>query len=652
MMPTLFFQSGVGLLLIASFLALVFLHVKQSRIRKCFLALIILACVLFLASSLSVLLGGDALAFYLMLSGLRVSLSIDVLAAFFIGIIGLVGLSVAIYSLSYVEHVGSERKKNFMLSMMAVFILSMVLVVASHHLLGFLVFWELMSISSLFLVLIDFEKEETRKAGIFYFVMTQLSTVFLIFAFALIYNHAGTLEIITIRGLPPFIASLVFVSLALGFGIKAGAIPFHKWLPYAHPASPSPISALMSGVMIKVAIYGIVRFILLLPDKKLWWGILILILGTSSALLGVIYALKEHDLKRLLAYHSIENIGIILIGIGLYMLFSWYSQPAIALLALFAALFHTLNHALFKSLLFLSAGSVVHATHTKNIEKMGGLMKTMPYTAALFLIGAISISALPPLNGFVSELMLFQVFFSSGVIASPMMTLVLFFALSLFALTSALAAACFVKAFGIVFLALPRSKEAEMAKESGPAMILGQAILAVLCIGLGVFSFQIFQQVGQKAGISFDLPNLLLISATAVFIGAVIFIAVRGISNRNVRISETWGCGIASQNSRMEYTASGFSDPILTIFSSIYRTKKINRRSFHDHDSAVFKEGHAEVLLLRFFEEYLYLPVVRLIRFLSSFLYKVQNKVELDPYLLSSFVAILALLPYRGLAIR
>ena len=294
--------------------------------------------------------------------------------------------------------------------------------------------------------------------------------------------------------------------LFIGFGIKAGIIPFHKWLPYAHPASPSNISALMSGVMIKVAIYGLLRFVLLMP-MELWWGILILVVGTTSAILGVIYALKEHDIKRLLAYHSIENIGIILIGIGLYVIFALSGLQAIATLALIGALFHTLNHAIFKSLLFMTSGSVINSTETRNIEDMGGLIKRMPYTALLFLIGAVSISALPPFNGFVSELMIFQAFFQSSLLANPALEMLLITSLAIFALTSALAAACFVKAFGITFLALPRSEGAKKAKEAPKLMLIGPALLAIFCVVLGVFSFQIF----GAFGFSFPIPNMLLV---------------------------------------------------------------------------------------------------------------------------------------------
>jgi formate hydrogenlyase subunit 3/multisubunit Na+/H+ antiporter MnhD subunit len=519
---------------------------------------------------------------------------------------------------------------------MNIFIASMVLVVASSTMFSFLFFWEIMALTSFLLVMTDFEKKETGKAGMFYFVMTQLSTVFLLFAFLFIYNATGSFDIRQITA-TPLVTSVAFIFLFLGFGIKAGIIPFHKWLPYAHPASPSNISALMSGVMIKVAIYGLVRFVLLMP-MEMWWGILILVAGSVSAILGVIYALKEHDLKRLLAYHSIENIGIILIGIGLYVIFALSGLPAIATLALIGALFHTLNHAIFKSLLFMTSGSIVNATETRNIEDMGGLIKRMPYTALLFLVGAVSISALPPFNGFVSELMIFQAFFQSTFLANPALEMLLIASLAVFALTSALAA-CFVKAFGITFLALPRSEEAKKAKEAPKLMLIGPAILAALCIVLGVFSFQIFGFLG----FSFPIPNMLLIGSLLAGFFVFTWLALRSTAMKKERIAETWGCGFPTQNSKMEYTASGFSEPIVTILKSIFRTQKKSERTYFDDEKVIFKSGKAEIHLMKFFEERLYLPVANFVR-KSSLIVNNLQRGDVDLHVAYAFATIVIFL--------
>ncbi len=558
---------------------------------------------------------------------------IDRLSAFFIALISIVSLAVEIYSIQYIEHIHGENRKSLVAALMNIFIFSMVLVVASSTMFSFLFFWEIMALTSFLLVMIEYEKKETARAGIFYFIMTHLSTLFLFFAFLFLYLTTGTLNIQVITT-EPLVASLAFIFLFLGFGIKAGMVPFHKWLPYAHPASPSNISALMSGVMIKVAIYGLVRFLLLLP-LQMEWGIIILVMGTISAIIGVIYALKEYDLKRMLAYSSIENIGIILIGIGLYVIFALTGLQAIATLSLIGSLFHAFNHSLFKSLLFMTTGSVINATGTKNIEEMGGIIKRMPKTAFLFLIGAVSISALPPLNGFVSELMIFQTLFLSVSLANPFLELLMIATLAVLALTSALAAACFVKAFGISFLALPRSEAAKNAKEAPKLMLIGPAILAVLCILSGIFSYQIFQVVGY----SFQIPDMLIIGTILVSLYLFAWAAIKARAVAKERIAETWGCGITIQTSKMEYTASGFSEPIVTIFKSIFRTEKKNEKEYFDSKNAVYKNGKAELKLINFFEEYLYLPISDFVRKISLKISNVQRG-DVDLHIAYAFATI------------
>jgi NADH:ubiquinone oxidoreductase subunit 5 (subunit L)/multisubunit Na+/H+ antiporter MnhA subunit len=355
--------------------------------------------------------------------------------------------------------------------------------------------------------------------------------------------------------------------------------------------------------------------------------------------LGAIYALKEHDLKKMLAYSSIENIGIILIGLGLYAIFTVYALPTIAMLALVGALFHTLNHAIFKGLLFMAAGSIVNSTGTKNIEELGGLIKRMPLTALFFLIGAISISAFPPFNGFVSELMLFQVFMQATSIANPYVELLLLVALSIFALTSALAAACFVKAFGITFLALPRSEAAKKAKESPKLMLIGLAFLSTLCILFGVFSYQIFDIIGY----SFSLPNMLFVGLLLSGFYIMAWTALHVISKNNERTTETWGCGFNNQNSKMEYSASGFSEPIVTILKSIFRTKKNSEREYFDDTGSIFKSGQAEIRLMKFFEERLYLPVADAVKKVALKVSDIQRG-DVDLHIGYAFAAIVMLL--------
>ncbi len=636
-----YFVLGIILLLAGFLLPLIFLRSGLSR--KLSILLVALGSCDLIYLSLAAGLSRQTLkvSAYSLNPFLELGFYVDRLSSFFILVISIVALCVSIYSWSYISHIEKPLKRNMIASLMSLFVLSMVLVVSSKNMISFLAFWEVMSVASFFLVMSEYEKPETKRAGQFYFIMTQLSTAFIIMFFVGMYLVAGTFEITGISVKSQIVSALLFLSFFIGFGIKAGMIPFHKWLPYAHSAAPSNISALMSGVMIKVAIYAMIRFLVYVFEPSLWWGVIILLIGTISALLGVMYALKEHDIKRLLAYHSIENIGIIMIGIGLYVTLSVAGAQKLAMLSLAAALFHTLNHAVFKALLFMAAGSVVNSTGTRNIEKMGGLVKVMPYTAALFLVGSIAISALPPLNGFVSELMIFEAFIRSAAAPlSPLIIIFLFICMSIFALTSALAAACFVKAFGITFLSAPRSEKARNAKESDIPMLVGPFFLAALCILLGVFSFQIFSWLGYDLAI----PNLLPLSAALLTFAVLVIIGIRLFSNTRSRKSETWGCGIISQKSTMEYTASGFSQPIVRIFDSLYMAKEHNERKFYDNHNSIFSEGKAEIRIKRIFEEYLYDPTANLVRKMSSFAASLQSSIEPDSYILHMFVTNIILL--------
>jgi formate hydrogenlyase subunit 3/multisubunit Na+/H+ antiporter MnhD subunit len=574
---------------------------------------------------------------------LAVSFVIDRLAAVFILIIGIVTGCVALYSLEYFEHLEGGSRRNILCACTSLFVLAMALVVVSATTISFVLFWELMAASSFFLVMYEFTQPETRKAGIFYFVMTQLSTLFVLLGIIALYAQTGSFAIAPLHTASTPLVIIAFLALFAGFSIKAGIIPFHKWLPYAHPASPSPISALMSGVMLKIAVYGLLRFLLSVFSPDLWWGVLILIAGTASAVLGIIYALKEHDVKSMLAYSSIENIGIIFIGIGLSVIFTAYGLPVLATISLLGALFHSLNHALFKSLLFLSAGSVVNATHTRDIEHMGGLAHRMPYTSALFFIGAISISALPPFNGFASELLIFVTFFSSVAVVDPLLKVFLFISLSLFALTSALAAACFVKAFGSIFLALPRSEESAHAQEVPRMMIIGPAILAAACILLGLFSFQLFAFIGHPL----PVPDMLMVGLLLAGMAALVWIFLYFIASHEVRVSETWGCGTHSQQPATEYSGHGFSEPIDIIFSSVYRTRMQNKRTFFDRSNCIFAEGTAEIRLMKVFEEYLYIPIARASARTGVAISRFQNEC-LDTYLLYVFVTVVAVILFLG----
>ena len=374
-----------------------------------------------LVFSVSAIISGKSLLFNLGTSffpALSLSFHIDLLASFFIFVICLLSLCCSIYGLGYVKHYYKKYNIGSLGFFYNLLISSLLLVVTISNGLFFLIAWEIMSISSYFLVVYDRNDENNVKAGSLYLIMTYVGTSFIILAFLFLYKYTGSLDFSVIKSnvglIPATIKNLIFIFALIGFGTKAGIIPFHIWLPDAHPAAPSHVSALMSGVMIKTGIYMMIRlFMDILQPIPTWWGIVILLIGAISALLGVLYALTEHDIKRLLAYHSIENIGIILLGLGSALTFYSLGMPALGMLGLMAALFHTLNHAIFKSLLFLSAGSVINEMHTRNMEEYGGLIKFMPQTALFFLVGSMAISALPPFNGFFSEWITFQTLFQS-----------------------------------------------------------------------------------------------------------------------------------------------------------------------------------------------------------------------------------------------
>ncbi|MCX5716337.1 MAG: proton-conducting transporter membrane subunit, partial [Candidatus Omnitrophica bacterium] len=492
----------------------------------------------------------------------------DPLAVFFLAVIGVVFVPSAIFSIGYLRKEMSG-KKLLAWALLAIFALSMCLVVISGNLFLFLICWELMSLSSYFLVVFDFKHEKSVRAGTIYLVMTHAGTACLMAAFFILYNYAGSFDYTALKQafglMAPQIRNIVFLLLLAGFSTKAGVVPLHVWLPYAHPQAPSYVSSIMSGVMIKIALYGMIRFfITLLGPGPAWWGALILTLGAISCLVGVIYALMDHDLKKLLAYHSVENIGIILLGIGTAMFFAGRGAAAVAALAMCAGLYHLINHALFKGLLFLCSGSVLKATGVRDMEKMGGLIKTMPVTALFFLIGTMGISALPPLNGFVSEWLTFQAFFLGILQSQGWVKIFMLLAAAALALTSGLAAACFVKAFGITFLALPRSARAQEAKEAGFTMKAGMAMLAVLVILFGIGSgiiapllFRVAQSVLgiEKAQVSFYLVSVLppMIAVLLVLFGGMVFLWFRfGLRTKQVRYN-TWDCGYYDLNSRNEY---------------------------------------------------------------------------------------------------
>jgi hydrogenase-4 component B len=595
-----------------------------------------------------VLISGQPFTFslsFLLNMGGGFSLVLDPLGSFFLILIGVGAIPASIYAIGYTEPYEKEGVSLGMLgAMYTLFLACMSLVVMAGNVLTFLMMWEGMSLSSYFLVITENKEKGVLRAGIWYAAMTHAGLALLLAAFVLLSNgSSGAFADLRAAsgGLTGTIRSVIFVLAFLGFGSKAGIIPLHVWLPRAHPAAPSHVSALMSGVMIKLGIYGLLRVVLdLMGGGPPWWGSLVLGVGVVSALLGVLYALMENDLKRLLAYSSVENIGIILIGIGAGLVFHSYGLMELAALSLAAGLYHSLNHAAFKGLLFLGAGSVLHAVHTRNMEKMGGLIKRLPWTALFFLIGAAAISALPPLNGFASEWMIFQSLLAGFAIPRPELAILMPVAVGMLALTSGLAAACFVKAFGISFLALPRSEEAEKAEESPRSMLFGMGILAAACLALGTLPFLIVPLIGKAVaglgklpqnlpsfsfGLSLLTPNSFgQISPTLVAGGLVLILALIPAAmalfrvNRSLRMSETWGCGRTGQTPRMEYTSTAFAEPLRRVFAELYRPTKELSIDFHP-DSKYFVESieyKSEITPL--FDRFFYTPLLNAVQFISN----------------------------------
>lgn len=587
------------------------------------------------------------------LPGINLHFVVDRLSGFFLTTLCLVTFLVSCFSWSYMKIYRHENLAwwSFCYN---IFVLSMTLVITVSNAILFLVSWELMTLASYFLVTFEFRHQQVRKAGFSYIVMTHLGTVFITSAFFMMFNGVDGWDFATLSGnsnlMPSMTRNLVFIFALIGFGTKAGIVPLHLWLPLAHPAAPSNVSAVMSGVMLKTAIYGMIRLVFdILGPGQAWWGALVLVAGVISAVIGVLYALMEHDLKRLLAFHSVENIGIILMGVGASLIFYAWSMTIPAAIALAAGLFHVLNHAVFKSLLFLGTGSVFYATGTRNMEELGGLIKRMPYTAFLFLVGAISISAIPPFNGFASEYQIFQSLLSLSYLKiSGFWSVTAILCCAALALTGALAAACFVKAFGITFLALPRTGRAAEAREIPWTMRLSMAPLAILCLLLGVLPGWILNLLTGIAGqlvpgspiprVSTYNLNLTLALATTILL---LWGITRLLGGRRARRTETWGCGIVP-DATMEYTAASFSQPIRRVYKVLLlpeRRVKTEFSLFHFFGYKIHFEEHIRSVI----KDYFYSPLRKFTIDLSKKWQSIQSG-NINIYLGYIFVTLVILL--------
>ena len=567
-----------------------------------------LACVRALATGAA---GANPAAalFPSLLPGLEFTVRLDALGAFFGLIVSLLGLAVAIYSFGYARGFYGRKSVGVLGAGCNLLLLATTLVFLAGNAFFFLLAWEIMALTAYLLVSFEHETEEARHAGLLFFIMSHLGTGCLILGFLLLFQASGGYGFDGFHALGDTMApgkrDAAFLLFLAGFGVKAGLVPLHIWLPAAHPVAPSNVSALMSGVIIKTGIYGLTRVCFdFLGAPPEWWGVTLLAAGTVSAVLGVLYALMEHDLKRLLAYHSIENIGIILMGLGAALMFLHSGHQLLAALALMAGMYHTLNHAVFKGLLFLGAGAVGHATHTRNLEEMGGLVKRMRWTALFFLVGAAAICALPPLNGFVSEWLTYQSLLQGFGTTTSLVRLMFPISGAMLALTSALAAACFVKAFGIAFLAQPRSAAAVHAREAPFPMLLGQGLLTGACVGLGLFPQVLLklmdpltlQLAGRPLSAQLDATNGLVLANTTAqggtvspagltLMGLALLMVPLGLwlglaRRAPIRRGPTWDCGLRGLTPQMEYTATGFSKPIRMVFKALFRPRREVQREY------------------------------------------------------------------------
>lgn len=586
-------------------------------------------------------------------------LAMDRLSAYFLLLICAAGFPVVLFSSSYAGRHYRGARWQWLWALLPLFLLSMVLVVTATTAFAFLFGWELMTLFSAALVMIDGSHGERRRNIFTYLLMMHAGAAAVVGAFLMFLPHAAGLDFVAMRASAPLMTAgmraAIFLLAFVGFGTKAGIVPLHVWLPKAHPIAPSPVSALMSGVMLKTAVYGFVRFAFdLLGAGPAWWGYLALTAGGVSALLGVLYAISEHDLKRLLAYHSVENIGIIYLGLGAALVFSSQHALAWAALALMGALLHALNHALFKSLLFLGAGAITDATGTQDLEKLGGLLGRMRITGIVFLVACCSIVGLPLCNGFISEWLTFRSFIAGGQSADMSAAIVLPLMAGVLAMVGGLAAACFAKVYGVAFLGRPRSAEAAKAREVPWIMRLAMALPAAACVCIGVVPGFV---LGPLSGIA----QQLLPGATAPEPAAGLFAflpwvaafvlaaaAVWILLPRITRVTPTWACGLPELDSRMQYTSTSFSKPLRKVFAPVYKPERSVEILPIDQPCFPASISYRSVRTTSF-ERSLYRPALDGIVAAAKRLRRMQTG-NIQVYLLYMFLALVAALIYMRFA--
>ncbi len=583
--------TGIAVLVLS---AIVSLLTKNQKLKLKLIALGAVVASLFTVFTGVKALLGETLTYTVHFGSVfqNVSFVIDNLSAFFVIFISIMSSLALIYANGYLApYIEKGKDVSAHCVFLPMLMASMLGVVTVQNALMFLIIWELMSLSSFFLVIFESEKKEVIKSGIKYLVYMHVSVIFIILFFAMLSINAGSLDFSSFKaGLEnnANLANLIFVFGFIGFGIKAGFVPFHNWLPDAHPQAPSHVSAMMSGVMIKTGIYGIIRALGFCSTPKIGVIYTILLFTVLTALYGIAYATVQKDIKKMLAYSSIENIGIIGIGISIYMLATYYGQATIAMLALAGSFAHILNHSIFKELLFLSAGSVYVKTHTKDMEVLGGLIKKMPTTAFCFIIGGIAICALPPFNGFVSEFLIYLSFIKSLAINNIAVFIAILFAFAGLALVGTMAIVCFTKTVSITFLGAERTETATKVQSDSPkSMLVPMKILATLCFVIGLFPQYVFQYVLKPVGVvmnvEYETYYVAFLSNVSkyilIFVGLIValFIVKKLISKKPI-ISNTWGCGYNRLTSKVQYSAASYVHPFVNIVKPLFkRTRDVKK---------------------------------------------------------------------------
>ena len=531
------------------------------------------------------------------LPDLPMHLRLDALSAVFLFLLGAASAGISLFGAGYFRS-GQGTPPGLLCFQYHVFLASMGVVLLADDAYGFMVAWETMALSSYFLVISQHRLAEIRRAGFLYLMMAHVGALAILLCFGVLQGGTWhfTFDAMRAAHVTPAWAGAAFLLALIGFGAKGGLVPMHVWLPEAHPAAPSPVSALMSGVMLKMAVYGMIRVAFDLESGLAWWwGLVPIGLGLFSAIYGIVFAAAQTDMKRLLAYSSIENVGILFTGLGLAMVFRGAAMPTLAALALLAVLYHALNHAFMKSLLFLGTGSVLHSTGERNLGRLGGLIHRMPWVAWLTLVGALAIAGLPPLNGFVSEWLLLQSFLYAHTLPYTFVNMLLPLCVGVVALVAALSGYVMVKFFGVVFLGQPREPGLAAARDAGIMERIGLAWLAFGCVALGLFPAQVvaaLSAVGVQLGVGAlpksGAPWWMLVPfdagqasyAPAIFVSVLIagvllaVVIVRLVHHRRVRRAPPWTCGFGALNGRMQDTAEGFGQPIRHLFTPFFAMRR------------------------------------------------------------------------------